>query len=291
MKIVIKLILFTALILTYSCKKQESVAYYNGGTQPALIGISNSGSSVINLSATDSAKQALSLNWTNPNYKSNYGVNTLGVNYLLEIDTAGSGFSNPKRAQITVSNDTSFVFSENLINGYLANQMGLDTSFEHNVEIRITATLSTTGTGAGTAVYSNVLAYTAKPFYPPPAVNPPSTGTLYLVGGPDIMNGSSWDNSNPFKSGYEFTKVSATFYTLTVALSGGDNTSGDNQFLFLPLAGDWGHKYACKKTTDQLESGGSFGYDFSSNFPGPSTGGTYKIDVDFQLGTYTIVKQ
>jgi hypothetical protein len=283
MKMIIKLIFFTALLFTYSCKKQETIAYYNGGTAPLLTGTANSGGNNINLSAADSAKTGLSLNWTNPDYKFNYGANTLSVNYLLEIDTAGSNFTNPKRAQVTVSEDTSYVFSENLINSYLANQMGLDTSFTHNLEIRITASINTTGNAAGTIVYSNILTYSAKPFYPPPAVNPPSSGELFLVGS---ATAGGWNNPVPVPS-QQFTQVSATFYTLTVSLTGGQ------EYLFIPVNGDWSHKFACNKTKSPPngDSGGVFGYDWNDNFPGPTANGTYKIDVDFQTGKFTVTKQ
>jgi len=291
MKKLINLILFTVLIFAYSsCTKQETVAYYIGGTKPVLSGISNSGSSTINLSASDSASTAISLSWTNPNYTFNYGASSLNVSYLLEIDTSGSNFTNPHRGQIGISQSTNVVMTITQINAVLTNSMNLDTSSTHKLEIRIAAYIVTTGPGADT-LYSNVLSYNAKPYFPPPAVNPPSSGTLYLVGGLDIMNGIAWNNSDPFLPGYQFTQITPKLYTITVHLSGGDNTSGDDQFLFLPKAGDWTHKYACKKTANQPASGGSFGYDFSDNFPGPESAGTYKITVDFQLGIYTVIKQ
>lgn len=289
-------LLLCSVLVFASCKKQETVAYFQGGTEPVLTATSNSGSGVINLDAADSTSSALHLSWTNPNYMFNYGISSLSVNYLLEIDTSGSDFSNPKRAQISISQLTDTVLSEGAFNAYLTNVMGLDTSFAHNIEIRITSSINTSGNGVGTTLQSNVESFTAKPYYPPPAVEPPTDGTLYLVGGADIMDGSAWDNSNPFKAGYEFTKVTDKLYTITVTLAGGDNTSGDDQFLFLPKAGDWSNKYACHSTADEPVSGGAFGYNggnsyYNANFPGPANAGTYKITVDFQTGVYTLVKQ
>jgi hypothetical protein len=284
------------LIVAASCKKQESTAYFQGGTDPVLKATSNSGSDVINLDPADSSTTGLTLDWTNPNYMFNYGASSLSVSYLIEIDTAGSNFTNAKRAQISVSQLTDTVLTEGMLNAYLTNIMGLDTSSVHNLEVRVTSSVNTSGNGVGTMQYSNVLSFKAKPFYPPPAVTLPPDNTLYLVGGPDIMNGSNWDNSNPFKEGYQFTRESATVYTITVALSGGDNTSGDDQFLFIPKAGDWSNKYAVHATSSDAVAGGTFGYNggnsnWNANFPGPVAAGTYKITVNFQTGVYTLVKQ
>ncbi len=285
-----------AVIVFASCKKQETTAYFQGGTEPVLTATSNSGSAVINLDAADSTATALKLSWTNPNYMFNYGVSSLSVNYLVEVDTAGSNFTNPNRAQLSISQLTDTVLSEGALNAYLTNGMGLDTSFTHDLEIRVTASLNTSGNGVGTVLYSNVESFKAKPYFPPPAVAPPADGTLYLVGGPDIMNGSNWDNSNPFKDGYEFTQVTDKVYTITLTLSGGDNTSADDQFLFVPKAGDWSNKYAVHTTSTDAVAGGAFGYNggnsyYNANFPGPTSAGTYKITVDFQTGIYTLVKQ
>jgi hypothetical protein len=295
MKKLFNLIFFAVIVFT-SCKKQETVAYYQGGTEPVLTAISNSGSNVVNLAATDSTQYALKLSWTNPNYMFNYGASSLSVNYLLEIDTTGSNFTNPKRAQISILQLTDTVLTEGLFNSYLTNIMGLDTSFAHEIELRITASINTSGNGVGTVLYSNILSFNVKPYFPPPAVELPPDNTLYLVGGANIMNGSSWDNSNPFKEGYEFTRVTDKLYTITVTLAGGDNTTDADQFLFLPKAGDWGNKYAAHETSSDAVAGGTFGYNggnsnWNANFPGPTSAGTYKITVDFQTGKYTLVKQ
>ena len=289
MKKTINLFLFAVLLFAFSCKKQETVAYYTGSTAIAVSGKANSGSTAINLSAVDSTKTGLSLIWNNPNYKFNYGVSTLDVSYIIEIDTVGGNFTNPNRAQISVSKDTSVVLSESIVNAQLTSVMGLDTSFSHKLQLRVVAGQKTSGDNVNNVV-SNVLSFTAKPFYPPPVVTPPASGTLYLVGGVGIMGGGGWSNTNPFQAGYQFTQVSNTVYTITVTLTGGDNTTDHNQFLFIPVAGDWSHKYACNSTSAQLTTGGSFGYDLGSNFPGPDAG-TYKITVNFQTGTYTVVKQ
>ncbi|MBS1653827.1 MAG: SusE domain-containing protein [Bacteroidetes bacterium] len=262
------------------------MAYYTGGTNPTLSGVTNSGGTVISLQPSDSTKTAVSLTWTNPNFTFNNGISSLNVGYLVEIDTTGSNFTNSKRTQIGISQSTSLVLTETAINSYLTNQMGLDTSFSHNLEIRIAAYMVTSGAGADT-LYSNVMKVTAKPYYPPPAVAPPTTGHLYLVG--DATPGG-WSNPVPLPD-QEFTKISTTLYQITVPLSG-----GGKHFLFLPLNGDWGNKYACHDGSTQPVTGGDFGYNggnsyYNADIPGPDNDGTYKIVVDFQVGKYTVTKQ
>lgn len=282
MKKIINFFLLTIMVFTLSCQKQETVAYYTGGTAPVLTGVSNSGGTVLNLRAPDSATVALTLNWTNPNYMFNYGVSSLDVSYLVEIDTLGSNFTNPSRLQLSVSKDLSLAFTESYLSGKLTSGLGLDTAHAHNLQMRVTATAKTTGANT-IPIVSNVVNFSAKPYFPPPAVNPPTTGNLYIVGS---ATAGAWNNPVPLPS-QQFTKVSATLFTITIPLTGGQ------EFLFLPLNGDWGHKFACNKTASPPsgDAGGVFGYDWSDNFPGPTATGTYKITVNFQAGTYTVVKQ
>lgn len=57
----------------------------------------------------------------------------------------------------------------------------------------------------------------------------------------------------------------------------------------LPVDGDWSNKYSVDdNTVAGLNKGGNFGYDLSSNFPGPDVTGFYKISVDFQHGTFLV---
>jgi hypothetical protein len=156
------------------------------------------------------------------------------------------------------------------------NQLQLIPTVSHDIEIRVKAFL----TNETVVQYSNVIKYKVVPYAIPPVVAAPALGQLFLVG--DATDGA-WNNPVPTPS-QEFTKIDALHFKLTVNLIGG------KQYLFLPKNGDWGHKYACKKTADQSASGGDFGYDFSDNFPGPAASGSYKIEVDFQRGKYTVTK-
>src|SRR5665647_448359 len=102
---------------------------------------------------------------------------------------------------------------------------------------------------------------------------------LFIVG--DATPGG-WTNPVPTPS-QQFTRVNLTNFQLTV------NLSSAGSYLFLPVNGDWAHKYGGMSAT-----GGSILYDGAvpgSNTPGPAVTGNYLIDVNFATGKYTLTKQ
>ena len=276
MKKILKHAFFLSLLVAVvaSCKKDEKKVYFEGGTNPVLSASITSATLPLSFATKDN--QALKLTWTNPNYQFNTGISSQDVSYQIEIDTTGANFTSPKRQTIAVSKELSKTFIVSEFNGYLLNQLQLDTSVPHKIELRVKSFLA----NQSAIQYSNVLKYTVVPYPIPPVVNPPVTGRLFLVG--DATQGG-WNNPVPTPA-QEFTKKDALHFEITVALNGG------KEYLFLPLNGDWGHKYACKKKADQSATGGDFGYDFGDNFPGPAASGNYKIEVDFQRGKYTVTK-
>lgn len=276
MKNLIKLILILVLpAIIWSCKKDENKDYYLGGTAPVL---SASVTGNIPLSYTHAGDPAFTLNWTNPNYQFTTGISSQDVTYLIEIDTTGANFTNPNKQSVSVSKDLSITFTQSQFNDYLLNTLQLNTTSSHNIEIRVTSSL-----GKNQAMLvSNVMKFTVQPYAIPPKVTPPATGHLYLVGS---ATAGGWNNPVPVPT-QEFTKVSPTLYEITVNLNGGQ------EYLLLPLNGDWGHKYAVPdKTVAGLNNGGDFKMDASDNIPGPAASGTYKIVVDFQRGKFTVTKQ
>jgi hypothetical protein len=263
-------------VLLVACKKDDKPVHFTGGTPPVL---TSSVKDTIPLSYVNAAQEAVRLNWTNPDYTFNTGISSLDVSYLVEIDTAGSNFTNPGRQSISVSKDLGLTITQGDFNNYLLNQLQLDTLQYHDIQIRVTSSLA----GGAVPVASNIVNMKARPYPIPPAVAPPPSGTLYITG--DATN-DGWMTSSPSSvSGQQFSQLSPTMYEITISLIGG------KQYLFVPVAGDWSNKYACKNTGSQASTGGDFGLNYSSNFPGPSGGGTYKITVDFQRGKYTVVQQ
>lgn len=102
---------------------------------------------------------------------------------------------------------------------------------------------------------------------------------LFIVG--DATPGS-WDNPVPVPS-QQFIKVPNTnTFELTLTLNAGAS------YLFLPVNGDWGHKFGGKEKT-----GGPLLADNEvpgSNTPSPDVKGSYKITVDFEKEVYTVTK-
>jgi len=280
MKNIAQIIVIASLLVTgiVSCKKDENKDYYIGGNPPVL----TASTTAPGLSFANADKEALKLTWTNPNYRFSTGISSQDVSYLVEIDTAGANFTNPQKQTVSVSKDLTVSFTVSQFNDYLLNQLVLKPGVPHNLEIRVKSNLA-----AGSASYaSNVLSVVATPYAIPPKVAVPTTGKLYLVGSATPGGDAhGWDNPVPVPT-QQFTQVSATLYEITIPLIGG------KEYLFLPLNGDWGNKYAvADNTLAGLSDGGDFGFNLSKNFPGPAASGTYKISVDFQRGKFTVTKQ
>ncbi len=269
-------ILFFSLLLTVvfgSCKKDEFKNYFEGGIAPVL----STSASAVKLSYATAADEAIKLAWTNPNYTFTTGASSQNVNYVLEIDTTGANFTNPNKKSISISQDLSLSILVSEFNDYLLNQLVLKPGMNHNLDVRVKASLAN-----GTVpIYSNVLKLTATPYSIPPKVAIPSSGKLFLVGN---ASPGGWNNPVPVPS-QEFVKVSETLYELTIPLSGG------NSYLFLPVNGDWGFKYGAMGGNNSNNPDGD---DFKPNggdIIAPASNGTYKIVVDFQRGKFSVTKQ
>lgn len=112
------------------------------------------------------------------------------------------------------------------------------------------------------AVDFNTLSYTVSSVSEVPA-------NLYLVGG---FNGWSNDAGNP-----QFTEVSSGVFEISQALSAGD------EFKFVPVAGSWDNDFGeSKVSTGVLEQNDEQNLKVND-------AGTYKITVDFNHGTISLV--
>lgn len=277
MKLIISKLFFISAfaLLLGSCKKDEAQQFYKGGTAPVL---SASVTGTIPLSYATKDQVGVTFSWLNPEYQFINGVSSQDVAYALEIDKTGNNFGASKLT-VSIAKDVFVKYTQDQFNSLIAG-LNLTVGTAASIDVRIKASLNG---NTATLLTSNTLVFSVTPYNPPPKVAVPAGGVLYLVGS---ATGGGWGNPVPVPT-QQFTKVSTTLYSITVALTGGQ------EFLFLPLNGDWGHKFACNKTANPPsgETGGVFGYDFSDNFPGPAANGTYKIDVDFQKGIYTVTKQ
>lgn len=278
MKHIFKLLFLSLWLLAIgSCKKDENKIYFEKGTPPVLTA-SVTGS--IPLSFANKDLQAIKLFWTNPDYQFTTGISSHNVNYLIEIDTTGSNFTNPQRQSITISNDLSKSFTQGEFNDFLLNQLLLDTVHVHNLEIRVKSYLTTNAV----PLYSNVLKLTAKPYPIPPKVPPPASGKLFITGS---ATPASWQCGcgEPELASQRFTQVTPTLYVLnSIALTGGGS------YLFIPQYGSWSAKYGGIGANNTNNVNGD---DFRANggdLLAPPVSGNYKIEVDFQRGKFTVTK-
>jgi len=275
----IKLFLITFLItgLLVSCEKNVSTIYYEGGTPPVLA----ASASNITLEPGQESNTALTLNWTNPDYKFTTGLSSQNVSYTLEFDTLGGNFSSGKKYTAgAIANDLSKTYTVGELNGILGNSMSLQTTPRRNytIQVRVTSRI-----GSAAMLTSNIVSFTAKPFAPPPKVEPPTNGTLWAVG--DAFS-SGWSNPlpGPYDVSQKFTKVSNTLYELTVSMPGGGG------YKLIQIQGDWSLQYHAVNAGRTFGSGDFVKENADPTFPGAPGAGNYKITVDFQAGKYTVVK-
>jgi hypothetical protein len=272
-KIINLFVFFCAALVIWSCEKQETKIYYEGGTAPVL---SANRTGTVPLSFANQSQEAIRFSWTNPDYRFTTGPSSQNVSYQLEIDSAGKNFSSAKKKVITMSNDVSLTLTQNQLNDYLLNQLEFRTGVVQTIEVRVKSSLAN---NAG-VMYSNAMQYSVTPYAIPPKVAPPASGKLFIVGN---ATPGGWNNPVPTPA-QEFTRVSPTMFTITLPLTGGGS------YLLLPVNGDWGTKYGgmgANNTNatmeDEFKQGGG-------DLIAPATSGTYKIEVNFQTGKFKLTK-
>lgn len=255
-----------------SCTVDDTKVTYQGGTAPVL---TLSSTSDVILTKANENYTSLQFQWTNPSYQFSNGESTQDVYYTLEIDTTGSNFTNPKRNSISYTGDLSHTFLVKDLNSVLS-ILELSDYRLHPFEFRLKATLA----NGNEPFYSNVVKVNISTYldvvYPVPA-------HLYIVGD---ATPSGWDNDSSHPDATQtFTKVNSySFQINSLALNG-------KQFLFIPVAGDWSHKYAFDAPgSTNATDGDKFTPDAKSNFQAPAAAGNYKITVNFKTGKYSVQK-
>jgi hypothetical protein len=255
------LLLGAAFILT-ACEKTENLPFYATGSAPVL----SSDVTSIAPAPSDSENTVLTLSWTDPQYA------TGSVKYLVQIDSAGRDFSHAVTREVHDTLGASFIGKD--LNAILLG-FGFEFGVQYSVDVRVISSYANNNDQKT----SNTLTLQVTPYVVPAAVLPPQSGTLFLVGSATV---GGWDNPVPVPS-QQFTKIDSLNYEGTFYLAGGQ------EYLMLPVNGDWSHKYAvADKSVVGLSAGGDFGYDLNDNFPAPAATGMHKITVDFQHGTFTV---
>ncbi len=270
--------LFLIAAVVSSCKKEESKIYFEGGTTPVLTG----STAAVRLEPGEEGNLAIKFSWTNPDYRFTTGGSSHDVSYLLEYDTLGANFASSKKQSISVSKDLSFSYTVGALNAVLGNVMllQLNPRRTYTMQARVTSSI----TGGNGKLTSNVVTFTVKPFPPPPKVQLPAAGNLWVTG--DAF-ASNWSNplGAPYDVTQKFTRLpSFTDYELLV------NMNATGSYKLIQTQGDWSTQY--HMVTGGTALSGSFEYgDANPAFPAPAVAGLYKLSFNFQLGTYTVVKQ
>jgi hypothetical protein len=266
--------LFTLLALgLFSCTKDENKITFLGGDAPVL---SANRSGIIPLSFLTRDQEAIRFDWTNPNYKFSTGVSSQDVNYILEFDTTGSGFTTPNMKRVAINKELTVSFTQSQINDFMLNQLNLSTAVTYNVQVRIIASLN----NDNGKVISNTMSFEATPYAIPPKVAPPSSGELYMVG-----NATPEGWSNPTQQTQKFTQITPTLYELIVNLTGGDS------YLFLPVNGSWDAKYGAIGARNSNNPNEDDFKPQGEDLLAPALSGRYKVTVDFQRGKFTMTPQ
>jgi starch-binding outer membrane protein SusE/F len=266
-----KLKIFSTILLAaaclFACEEEGDKVFFQGGSSPVLT-VSTTEDVVLNKSQENF--NSLQFQWTNPSYEFSNGISTQDVYYTLEVDTAGSNFSNPVSIPITKELATSFKVKD--LNAKLSG-LELKDFVPHDFEFRVKASLA----NGSVPVYSNVVGLTITTYldviYPVPA-------RLFITGAATPKNWmGGGDAPEPTQ---EFTKVNA--YTFVIESLEINPSSG---FLFVPVYGDWSAKYGFTGAAGaNSPKGDSFKPD-GNDFMSPAEGKAYKITVNFKTGKYS----
>ena len=158
--------------------------------------------------------------------------------------------------------------------------MNLLPAMSHTLQIKVLAALA----NSSIPLSSDSIQYTATPYVVPPKVQPPASGTLYIVGSAV----GSWDNpiAEANVSSQQFTQISSTEYKITVKLV------GDGEYKFIESNGSWTNQWSVateQPSGDPTTLGTDLVFN-GGNIRAPQAGGTYLIDVDFQKGKFSLTQ-
>lgn len=256
-------------VFLLACESDVDKVIFKGGTPPVLT-VSSTDDLVLDKAQED--YNSLQFHWTNPNYEFSNGTNTQDVIYTLEIDTAGSNFSNPKSVALNFTRDLFTNFSVKSLNTALSG-MELKDYVPHNFEFRVRAALP----GGAVPVYSNVVGVTITTYldvvYPVP-------DKLFITGG---ATPAGWMGDGAAEvPAQQFEKINP--YTFVINSLQINANSG---FLFVPVYGNWGSKYGFTGTKEENNPMGDTFMPGGEDFKSPPEAKAYKITVNFKTGRYS----
>ncbi len=272
MKNIIKhLFIAVAMMASFaSCKKDENRVQFEGGTNPVLTASRYTDPMVLLLNNLNA--EVIKFDWTNPNYQFNTGLSSQNVTYTLQFDTVGANFSSPKLGEIAIANDLNVVLTSKQLNKVLVGLdfLELEPYVPHNIEVRVKASL----TGNTVPLYSNTLSFIITPH------EDPDIPRLYITGD---GTPSGWTNAPP-RPAQEFTRISGKKFEIEM-----DFTPG-KLYKFLTKHGAWQPQWGgCGPAGGSIleNPGGQSDPDAIST---PADPGRYKITVDLEVKTCTVVR-
>lgn len=249
-----------------ACTKKTTNTYFKSGQTPVL----TASTTTVAVTPADSLKNVIVLSWTNPKYATDSAKEL----YTIQFDSSGRNFS--QAVSIAVSGALVDSLTAKQINT-IALGFGFAYNKAYNMDVRLVSSYANNNE----QLPSNTITISVTPYVVPPKVAPPKSKALFLVGS---ASSGGWNNPVPAPA-QAFTEVDSVLYQGTFFLNGGQ------QYLLLPVDGDWSNKYAVANGNIPA-TGGVFGYNggdatYNTNFSGPATTGLYNITVDFQTGTFT----
>jgi hypothetical protein len=268
MRSINKLMMLVASLVLFltACDKVDDLPTYNNGKAAVL---SASATTVAPLPA-DSLKPALTLNWTYPDY----AIDSSNIKYRIEIDAAGNNFKSPYVKEVMGVSSTSFIAKE-------LNDMLLARGYAFNVPVDMDVRLITSYANNNERITANTITIKMTPYKVPPKVALPTTSRLFIVGDATDFGWTN-DPTPAFPAAREFTRLDETTW------AGIFNLKGSGAYKLLQEQGVWDSQF--HMITGGTASEGSFEQkNADPGFPSPATAGWYKITLDFQQGTYTVV--
>jgi hypothetical protein len=242
-----------ALLMLASCKKDGAIVKTNGGTPGALTATTTS--PVLDKTKLSDTTKIINFSFSQPNF--GYAA---AVTNTLQIDPAGDNWKNPMSVTLGAK-VLSQGYSTSDFNSLLL-KLNLTAGVATQVNVRIQHSI---GTNVA-PVYSNTLALTVTPFN--------LTSWLWITG-----QFSGWVNVKTPSAEDSLVSVTGNgIYTGIINFP-----AGENQFLILPVKGDWGHKYA---TTDaQGSTSSTVTYDGPNNYYAPAAAGQYWVTINTNNNT------
>jgi starch-binding outer membrane protein SusE/F len=255
---------------TDNLRKVDDLPTYASGVSPTL----SSPVNVLIPTPADSNNVIISFSWTSPKYSQDPAL----YKYVIQIDSTGRNFSKAISKTIVGVLTTSFTAKDLNI---IALSYGFNFNVAYDMDVRVISSY-----GNNNEPYqSNTVKIKYTPYKTPPILALPTTSKLFITGGGTAFG---WTNPSVMPATRELTRIDETTW------QGIFNLNSSDQYLLLPLAGNWDNKFSvANNTLPGLANGGSFGFNFNDNFPTNFTNGNgwYKLTYDFQTAKFKAVKE